>query len=106
MIVLYNFFASENTIFLDVRAIEEVENIDIKLANYSTVLSIPTNEIPDRVGEIPEDKLIGVFCSSSVRSVIIFSYLKSLGFLNVKILQGYDELMSELKPGKLYKHFL
>ena len=32
--------------------------------------------------------------------------LKSLGFSNVKILQGYDELMSELKPGKLYKHFL
>ena len=98
------FLASENAILLDVRAKEEVETIKIPLLHHVAVLEIPTNEVPQRISEIPKDKLIGVFCSAGVRAVIIFTYLKSKGYENVKIiLGGYPSIMEAIMPGKLYK---
>ena len=98
------FLASKNAVLLDVRAKEEVETIKIPLLHHIEVLEIPTNEVPQRISEIPKDKLIGVFCSAGVRAVIIFTYLKSIGYDNVKIiLGGYPPLMEAIMPGKLYK---
>lgn len=98
------FLAAENTVFLDVRAKEEQETIKLSLSHHCTVLEIPTNEIPKRINEIPKDKTIGVFCSAGVRATIIFVYLKSKGYKNVKIiLGGYPPLMAAVMPGKLYK---
>lgn len=98
------FLSSENALFLDVRAKEELETIKIPLLHHVEVLEIPTNEVPKRINEIPKDKLIGVFCSAGVRAVIIFTYLKSKGYENVKIiLGGYPPLMEAIMPGKLYK---
>ena len=68
------------------------------------VLEIPTNEIPLKLDEIPKDKTIGVFCSAGVRAVIIFIYLKSKGYSDVKIIPGgYPPLMEAIMPGKLHK---
>ena len=98
------FLAAENTIFLDVRAKEEMETIRLPLLHHTKVIEIPTNEVPARIDEIPKNKLIGVFCSSGVRSVVIFTYLKSKGYESVKILtEGYNPLIAAIKPGKLYK---
>ena len=98
------FLTSENTIFLDVRAKEEMETIKLPLLHHTKVIEIPTDEVPDRINEIPKDKLIGVFCSSGVRAVVIFTYLKTKGYKNVKILtEGYGPLIAAIKPGKLYK---
>jgi len=98
------FLASENTLFLDVRAQEELETVKLPLKHHCEVLEIPTDEIPARINEIPKDKLIGVFCSAGVRATIIFAYLKSKGY-NAKIIPGgYAPLMEALLPGKLYKH--
>jgi len=98
------FFSKENTVLLDVRAKEEMETVKFSLLHHTKVIEIPTDEVPDRINEIPKDKLIGVFCSSGVRAVVIFTYLLSRGYENVKILTGgYEPIIAGLKPGKLYK---
>lgn len=98
------FLATKNVIFLDVRAREEQDTIKLSLSHHCEVLEIPTNEIPNRINEIPKDKKIGVFCSAGVRATIVFVYLRSKGYKNVKIIPGgYVPLMAALMPGKLYK---
>ncbi|PKQ63037.1 sulfurtransferase [Labilibaculum filiforme] len=98
------FLSAENTVFLDVRAKEEQETVKLTLSHHCKVIEIPTNEIPTRINEIPKDKTIGIFCSAGVRATIIFVYLKSKGYKDVKIiLGGYPPLMAAVMPGKLYK---
>jgi len=97
-------FATEDALFLDVRSVEEYETISFDLKYHIPSLHIPTDEIPERLSEIPKDKFIGVFCPASVRATMIFVYLKIAGFENVKIVEGgYNALTAELKPGKIYK---
>lgn len=98
------FLSMENIVFLDVRAQEEMETIKLPLSHHCEVVEIPTNEVPMRLHEIPKDKVIGVFCSAGVRAVIIFAYLRSKGYKQVKIIPGgYPPLMEAILPGKLYK---
>lgn len=98
------FLAAENTVFLDVRAKKEIETVKFSLSHYCEVLEIPTDEVPVRINEIPKDKTIGVFCSAGVRAAIIFSYLRSKGYKDVKIIPGgYPSLMAAIMPGKIYK---
>lgn len=98
------FLSMENTILLDVRAIEERNTVHLPLKHYCNVLEIPTDEIPNRINEIPKDKTVGIFCSAGVRAIIIFVYLRSKGFENVKIIPGgYAPFMEAIMPGKLYK---
>lgn len=94
----------KNSLFLDVRSYQEFETIAFSLVHHMPVLHIPIDEIPERVKEIPRDKIVGVFCSSSVRSTMVYLYLRSLGFDNIKIIEGgYAKFVEELKPGKLLK---
>lgn len=96
---------SKNSLFLDVRSKEELATISFNLVHHMPVLHIPIDEIPDRTEEIPRDKIVGIFCSSGVRSTMVYLYLRTLGFDNVKIIEGgYAELVNEFKPGKLLKH--
>lgn len=98
------FLAEKDSLFLDVRSNEELETIAFSLVHHMPVLHIPINELPERVSEIPKDKLVGVFCSSGVRSTMAYLYLRTLGFDNVKIVEGgYAEMVEELTPGKLLK---
>jgi predicted sulfurtransferase len=65
---------------------------------------IPTNELPDRINEVPKDKSIAVFCPANVRSAVFYTYLLSKGFLDVRILVGgYFALTEALIPGKVIK---
>ena len=100
------FLAKENALFLDVRSREEAGALSLPLEGLSNVesLNIPTHEIPDRIGEIPEGKAIGVFCPANVRSAMVYAYLVSLGYSDVHIvLGGYGALTEALLPGKLLK---
>lgn len=95
----------KNSLFLDVRSIEELNTIAFGLVHHMPVLHIPIDKIPDRVNEIPKDKTVGIFCSSGVRSTMVYLYLRTLGFENVRVIEGgYAELVDEFKPGKLLKH--
>jgi len=99
------FLEREKAVLLDVRAKEEIETVKLQLKHHLTVLEIPFHELPSRIGELPKDKFIGVFCSSGVRSTIAFAYLKSSGYENIKIIEGrYFEFMEAILPGKLFKH--
>lgn len=99
-----SFLKREDALLLDVRAEEEMETIRLHMKHHCPVLEIPTHKVPERLNEIPRDKFIGVFCSSGVRCVIVFAYLKSKGYENVRILlNGYEGFMGSVKPGKIYK---
>ncbi|HNR69300.1 MAG TPA: rhodanese-like domain-containing protein [bacterium] len=98
--------SEKNAVFLDVRSKKEFETISFSLVHHMPVLHIPIDEVPERISEIPKDKTVGVFCSSGVRSTMVYLYLRVLGFDKVRIIEGgYTELVEELKPGKLLKHF-
>jgi rhodanese-related sulfurtransferase len=100
-----DFLKAPNTVLLDVRSKEEMETVQFHLKHHADMLEIPAHNVPSNVDKIPKDKLIGVFCSSGVRCVMIFLYLQSKGFENVKILEGgYSKLLAVLMPGKIYKH--
>lgn len=104
LIDVESFLNRDDALLLDVRAEEEMETVRLGMRHHCDVLEIPTHKVPERLNEIPRDKFIGVFCSSGVRCVVIFAYLRSKGFENVKILpNGYEGFMGAVKPGKVYK---
>lgn len=97
-------FELENGFLLDVRSREEAESISIKMEFHPNIESknIPVNEIPDRISEIPNEKFVAVFCPANVRAAIVYAYLLSKGFPNVRILDGgYSALTEAIKPGKI-----
>ena len=100
------FFGIENGFLLDVRAREEAESIALKLDHHQNIecKNIPTDEIPERIDEIPRDKSVAVCCSGTAKSAIVYAYLRANGFKDVRILEGgYATITEALKPGKLLK---
>ena len=100
------FFELENAFLLDVRSKEEAGSISIQLEYHFNVecKNIPINEIPDRIHEIPKEKSVAIFCPANVRSAIVYAYLLSNGFADVRIVEGgYSALTEALKPGKVLK---
>ena len=98
------FFELDDAILLDVRSKAEVYSLPIELKLHDNVqsMTIPTNEIPDRMHEIPKDKSIGIFCPANVRSAMVYAFLLSKGFSDVRILEGgYPALTEAMMPGKI-----
>jgi rhodanese-related sulfurtransferase len=90
--------SGEEVVLLDVRSPEEAEYLALPLS-----LHIPIHELPTRWKEVPNDRLVAVFCSSGTRSAIGYAYLQLKGFDNVRFLDArYPELAAELKPGKVH----
>jgi rhodanese-related sulfurtransferase len=91
----------ENKAFiLDVRTREELEYVKFEFAK-----NIPTDEIPDRLFEIPKDKTIIIFCSSATRATIVSVYLQLAGYSDVKILtESVSEIAGFFKPGYVLKN--
>ncbi|MDD4273074.1 MAG: rhodanese-like domain-containing protein [Desulfobacter postgatei] len=103
-IEMENLLVTKEAIFLYVRSRQEWESLQIRLEHHIRVLWIPIDEIPDRYNEIPRDKTVGVFCSAGTRSTIVYMYLRSLGYENVRIApSNYDAITSQLLPGKLHR---
>ncbi|GAB4569841.1 MAG: rhodanese-like domain-containing protein [Anaerolineae bacterium] len=91
--------SGEDVVLLDVRSPQEREFVDFPFA-----LHIPINELPDRLHEVPMDRLVAVFCSSKVRAAIGYAYLQLKGFQHARVLAAtYADLMPELLPGKVRK---
>jgi rhodanese-related sulfurtransferase len=56
------------------------------------------------IDEIPKGKFVTVFCPVNVRSAIVYAYLLSNGFSEVRIVEdGYSALTEALKPGQIFK---
>jgi len=98
-------FETKDAVFLDVRSTPEQQSLDLALEHHVTVLRIPTDEIPDRVDETPRDRLVGVFCSAGTRASIVYAYLRTRGYSDVRIVHGgYEAVVDTIKPGKLWHH--
>lgn len=91
--------ADEKVVFLDVRTEQE-----LRFLSFPFALNIPLNELPDRVNEVPKDKLIVPFCSSVFRGAVAYLYLSANGFEKVKCLTANTEDMALVfKPGPIAK---
>jgi rhodanese-related sulfurtransferase len=97
---------SGNGLFLDVRSPEEQRALTLELTDLGLeVLQIPIDQIPKRVGEVPRNRPIGVFCPTVVRSSIVYAYLLAHGYTQISLLDGgYPALVGEFLPGKLRGH--
>ena len=96
---------TKGAVLLDVRSIPEQESLNFLLEHHVAVLRIPTDEIPDRIDEIPRDRLVGVFCPAGMRASIVYAYLRTRGYGDVRIVHGgYEAVMDAIMPGKLWEH--
>jgi len=81
-------------ILLDVR-----EEAEVKLVSLPFSLHIPLKELPDRVNEVPKEKLVAVFCPCKIRATMAYLYLFSKGFDKVRLLDAtFGELVSIFTP--------
>jgi len=70
-------------VVLDVR-----EPWERDVARLEGTLDIPMNEIPDRLGDLPQDKPIAVLCRSGARSLKVTQFLRMNGFPKVSNVVG------------------
>ena len=73
----------DSLVLLDVR-----EPYERQMASIVPSLHIPMNEVPDRLGEIPRDRQVVVYCHSGVRSSMVAAFLETSGFESVANLSG------------------
>jgi rhodanese-related sulfurtransferase len=74
--------------FLDVRSEEEISCL-----KFNNVKNIPLNQLPDRIGELPDNCSIIVFCTSIVRASMAAFYLRAEGKKDVRTLLANSEDM-------------
>jgi len=55
---------------------------------YDNVIHIPLDELRKRAGELPKDKEILAYCKVSMRGYEAQRILNSLGFENVRFIEG------------------
>ncbi len=89
--------ARGEAILLDVR-----DTVEAQFAAFPKALHIPIETLPDRLDEIPADKVVATFCSGGDRAAVAYAYLQAKGFEKARILKGgYAALMPALMPGHL-----
>ncbi len=95
-----------NVLLLDVRSEQEAAAVALPMTVFGNIESrnIPTHQVPDRLDEIPRDRPIMVFCPANVRASMVYAFLRSRGYDDVRILDGgYAALTDAVKPGKILK---
>ena len=82
------------------------ELVDIRIPSEVAVwqlnfgLKIPANELPERLNELPRDKILVVACPMTDRSNMARAYLVTQGFDACYLQGGLLGLMDRLKGGK------
>ena len=77
---------------LDLREPQEIALVALPFA-----LHIPLPQLPQRWQEVPRDQPVVTFCSGDLRATMAFTYLRTRGFDNVRILAGgYTGLVNSL----------
>lgn len=93
-----NVIGNENVLLLDVRSEEEAA-----YSNYPFAKHIPLTDLPDRISELPKDKIIITLAAASFQAAVGFSFLRQAGFETVKtMVGGTDQLATIVKPAPLY----
>jgi rhodanese-related sulfurtransferase len=73
----------ENPVVIDVR-----EDWELKLASIPSVVHVPMNQIPARLGEFQRDVEVIVMCHAGGRSMRVAQFLTTQGFTDVANLAG------------------
>lgn len=89
---LYN---QGEVVLLDVRY-----GFERKTWSLPFTLNIPVNELPDRLAEIPKDKIIVCACPETCRANIAKQYLAIQGYDSRILIPGLLKLMERLKGGR------
>jgi rhodanese-related sulfurtransferase len=75
---------SSDIVLLDVRSYEE-----FALGTIPGAITIPADEVSDRIVEIPPGKQVYIYCKSGVRAEMVYNLLKDRGrsskYLNNKV---------------------
>lgn len=87
-------FNNKEAILLDVRF-----SFETRLWGMKFAVEIPQNELPDRLDELPKDKIIVCACPLEVRSNIVCQYLTQKGFQAKILLGGLSGLADRLRGG-------
>jgi rhodanese-related sulfurtransferase len=90
---------TDKVFILDVRTKQENKYIQLPFAH-----NIPTDEIPDRIHEIPKNKTIAVFCSSATRATIVYTYLLLQDYDVKIVIDSLGEIAGKFKPGYVLKN--
>jgi len=72
---------------VDVRTAEEFND-----GNFAGAVNIPLQDLQRRVGEIPKDKPVILYCASGARSSVGARFLKQSGYADVINAGGLDDL--------------
>ncbi|MGB5444641.1 MAG: FAD-dependent oxidoreductase [Psychromonas sp.] len=72
-------------LLLDVRTAAEIEN----LGTLEGAINIPVDELRQRMGELPKDKEIIVFCAVGLRGNVAYRQLANNGYKARNLLGGY-----------------
>ncbi len=83
--------APDSVVLLDVR-----EPFERELATIEPSRHIPMREVPGRIGELPKDREIVVYCHGGTRSAMVAAFLEAHGFLSVANLRGGIDAWSRL----------
>lgn len=89
-----NLFNSDEAILLDVRF-----PIETRLWGMHFALEIPSNELPDRLAELPKEKIIVCACPLDVRSNLTCQYLLQKGYRARILTGGLLALADRLRGG-------
>jgi len=88
----------DEAILVDIRFKEEYDSWNMPFA-----ISIPLSELPNRLDELDNSKIIVTACPHKDRAIIAMTYLKTKGY-NVRYLtDGLIGLAESLRGGNAYK---
>jgi len=85
--------------------------VDIRFAEEQQVwsmgfgLKIPLNQLPERLAELPKDKIIVTACPHKDRAIIAMTYLRSMGYNARYLTDGLIGLAENLR-GDDAKYFM
>ncbi len=90
-------FPAAGGVVLDVRAPDQAQ---YGIKKYGEQwLNIPLEEVPYRVGEVPGDKPVYVYCNTGTRSYEVQRFLNAKGLDNVLGAQGSYAVLKDVDPG-------
>ena len=88
-------FQKGEAILLDIRTEEEVKFLPLTAFG----INIPLHKLPERLNEIPKDKVVALYCPGGHRSSMAYLYLRAKGFDNIKVLGiSQEELAGKIRP--------
>lgn len=86
-------------VLLDVREPWEVQTASVRSDAFD-LLTIPMQEIPGRLDEVPQDRPVAVLCHHGARSQRVAMFLAHQGYTDVaNISGGIDAWSRERDPG-------